>query len=105
MNKKQILIILIPTFIFVVLWICFNIYHGIVSSTISQTENMQIAPISPNFDTNVINKLKQREVITPIYQVNGSSQNTQTPSISQIPTPSVSSQSGSQASSGGNLNP
>lgn len=102
MKRKQILFILIPTFIFVVIWIISSIYHGIVTSTISQNENMQITPISPNFDTKVIDNLKQREVVTPIYEISGSST---IPSPVQItPTP-ISSQSARVASQGGALTP
>lgn len=100
MKKKQILSILIPTFIFVILWITSSVYHGIVTSTISQTESMQITPISPNFDTKIIEQLKKREVITPIYEINGS------PIISvpnsQTITP-ISSASAKTATQGGSL--
>jgi hypothetical protein len=60
---------------------------------------MQISPISPSFDTKVINNLKQREIVTPIFELN-------TSSINQTPTPQItpiSSQSAKIASIGGNL--
>lgn len=70
MSKKQLSFILIISFVFILAWLIFNIAHDAVSSTISGNLNIQIAPISPNFDTTVIDKLKTREQITPILQIN-----------------------------------
>jgi len=85
MKKNDILIILIPSFIFVLVWIGFSIYHSIVASTISETVNMQISPISPNFDTKTIDSLKGRQNVLPVYDA-GVTVETPTPS----PTPEVS---------------
>lgn len=103
MKKKDLLIILIPTSIFVFLWIIFNIYHNSVTSTISSNQIMQISPINPSFDTKTINLLKQRGNVVPFYQ-------NATPSSKPIPTPIpqtpilISTQSAT-ATSGGILNP
>lgn len=104
MKRKDLLIILVPSFIFAILWIVFSINHAINTPTITDSENMQISPISPNFDYKIIDSLKKRGVITPIYEISGATKN---PS-SSIPTTSlsvslVSSLSASQASSGGTL--
>ena len=103
MKKNDILIILIPSFIFVLVWIGFNIYHSIMASTISETVNMQISPINPNFDTKTIDSLKGRQNVLPIYDA-GVTVETPTPS----PTPGesqtpIATQSAQQATSGGNL--
>lgn len=100
MNRRQLLIILIPTFLFVVFWITSNIYHGIVTSTISDSTDIQIKPISPNFDTKTIGKLKQREAVVPIFEISGAIANTPP---SQVPTPPISTSSAKTGSSGGNL--
>lgn len=64
-KQKDILYILIPSFILLVLWIAFTIYSNAVSSTITQTQQVNLQPISPNFDTATINSLSQRKQVTP----------------------------------------
>jgi hypothetical protein len=84
MKQKDILLILVPSFIVVVAWIIFNIYHSSVSSTISENLNMQIIPISPLFDQKTISAIKKRQQFEPIYQTNT------TASIAASPTPQPS---------------
>jgi hypothetical protein len=79
MKKQDLLIILIPTFICVIAWIGFNIYHNAITSTISPAEISQITPINPDFDTKIISQLKKRERVEPFFQA--------TPSSSILPTP------------------
>ena len=114
MNRKDIMIIIIPTFIFVIIWIMLNIYHSYISSTIPETLNIQISPITPSFDTKTISLLKERTVITPLYQLNPSTNISVTPSpvpvssgsaVAVNPIISTSSAIQQQASSGGNLTP
>lgn len=62
--------ILIPSFIFVLAWIGFSIYHNIITSTISQPLAVQIAPITPDFDLTTINNLQGRTNVSPVYQLN-----------------------------------
>ncbi len=104
MKRRDILIILGSISVFVFIWIGFNIYHNSVKSTISDSVSMQISPLSPSFDTNVIDKLKKRQTVAPIYQ---SSSTNQLPSVKETPVvtpPIISSSSATQeASSGGNL--
>ncbi|OGH24137.1 MAG: hypothetical protein A3B47_04690 [Candidatus Levybacteria bacterium RIFCSPLOWO2_01_FULL_39_24] len=69
MKQKDILIILILLFIFVLAWIGGNIYHSGVSSTISETTAKDIAPITPTFDTKTIDKLKSRKKIVPSFEL------------------------------------
>ncbi len=68
MKRRDVLIILASIFIFVFIWIGFNIYHNSVKSTISDSVSIQISPLSPSFDTNVIDKLKKRQSVTSVYQ-------------------------------------
>ena len=101
-EKNDILIILIPTFIFVLVWMGFSIYHSIVASTISETVNMQIAPISPNFDTKTIDSLRERQNVLPIYDA-GVMVETPTPYASEVSQAPIATQGAKQATSGGSL--
>jgi len=109
MKKNDILLILVPSFIFVLAWIGFSIYHNVVTSTISEPLSMAITPISPTFDTSVIDGLKSRQNVVPIYELNATTQNTTTaasPSANQIViTPTVNSTNSARATSGGRLTP
>ena len=69
MKQKDIIILLVPTFIVIIIWVIFSIYHSSVASTIPQALNIQITPIKPTFDTNTISKLKQRQKVNPVYEM------------------------------------
>ncbi len=69
MKQKDILIIIILLFIFVLVWIGGSIYHSGVNSTISENMSQDIAPIAPTFDTKAIDKLKSREKIVPSFDL------------------------------------
>lgn len=69
MKKKDILYIFISSFILTIAWIGFNIHHNMVTSTISDTLQLQIEPITAAFDTAIIDKLKKREKIEPLYEI------------------------------------
>jgi len=111
MKKNDILMILVPSLIFVLAWIGFSLLHSIATSTISETLNTQITPISPEFDTNTIAVLKQRANVAPIYQITVPIQNIVIPASpsAAIPTPTpiivqpVSTSSAQQATSGGSF--
>ena len=92
MTKKDILIMLTLFFIFAVAWIGFSIYHSAVNSTISKDTNQDISPITPNFDIKIIDKLKQRQRISPSFEIEST---ISTPSP-VVPTEAVSSQSGTE---------
>lgn len=68
MKQKDFLIILIPLFILTILWVVFNIYHNHVTSTIKDPLTFQIIPIEGKFDTNSINKIKNRQRVNPLYE-------------------------------------
>lgn len=67
--QKDILFIFISSFIVVVAWIGFNIYHIYVTSTINEDLQLQLTPISPVFDPQTIQQLKTRENINPQFQI------------------------------------
>lgn len=69
MKQKDILIIIILLFAFILAWIGGSIYHSAVSSTISEATNKDISQIAPVFDTKTINKLKERQKIIPSYEL------------------------------------
>lgn len=107
MKRNDILLLLIPSFLIVVFWVVFNIYHNFVTSTIPEDLNVQITPISPDFDTSVIENLKKRKMIEPLYIISPESQ----PGESTLPSPltptevPISTASGQQATIGGELLP
>ena len=109
MKRKDILLILIPLFLFVLAWIGFSVYHNIVTSTISQPLSVQITPITPNFDTSVIDNLKNREKVSPIYDLGSPVQNGTVPASSSAtpiiitPTPGANPVGIKQATSEGSL--
>jgi hypothetical protein len=108
MKRKDILAILIPSFIFVIAWIILSIHHNVVTSTISEKVNMQIASITPTFDTTIITSLKKRQSITPSYETTIPIQNIITPATPSaitptVVTPSISSGSAKTATSEGKL--
>jgi hypothetical protein len=67
MKRRDILIIFISLFFCALAWIGFSIYHSAVTPTISEEANIQIAPISPNLNTKVVDELKGRDQIEPFF--------------------------------------
>ncbi len=74
MKQKGNRLILIPSLILILFWIAFSIYHNLVSSTISETLNVQISAISPSFDSQTIQALRARKQFTPLYSISAPSQ-------------------------------
>ncbi len=70
MNRQnEIFLILLSSFILVVIWVCFNIYHASQTSTLNAVLTGEIVPIQPTFDTKTVGELKKRTVIQPIDSV------------------------------------
>lgn len=110
MKQRDILILLVPAFILVVIWVGFSIYHNSAVSTIPSNVNEQINPITPYFDTNTIENLTKRQVVIPIYEpkhTNVSTSPTVTLPIQRSlqTQPKVGTGSSTQASSGGIISP
>jgi hypothetical protein len=91
MKQKDILVIIVLLFIFVLTWIGEGIYHSAVNSTVSEETNRDISPIAPVFDTKIIDKLKERQRITPSFELGNL-----TPTPITLPTLEVSSRNASQ---------
>ncbi len=70
MKKRDLLFIVVSGFILVIVWMGFNIYHSAITSTIPEATSIQIAPITPRFDTETINGLKSREKTSPVFERN-----------------------------------
>ncbi len=87
MKQKDFLIILVPLFILTVLWVIFNIYHNYVTSTIKDPLSIQIIPIVGKFDTQVLNRLKGRERINPLYEISSQISPTPTPTEEELISP------------------
>jgi hypothetical protein len=86
--QKDILFILISSFIVVAAWVSFNLYHIWATSTVSADIQNQLTPIDPEFDPTVIQELKSKEYINPLYESQVSS-NTAVPTFAPLgaPTP------------------
>lgn len=65
-SYRDLLYLLIPTFILILAWIGFTIYGSRVKSTITEFQSRQIQPISPAFDLATLELLKTREQVDPI---------------------------------------
>lgn len=60
MKQRDFLFIAIFTFVTVLAWIIFTIYHTRVTSIIEPTLKEKIEPIEPRFDTQTIDVLKKQ---------------------------------------------
>jgi hypothetical protein len=111
MKQRDIITLLIPSFILIVVWIIFSIYHNSVTSTIPTAVNIQISPINPIFNMDTISKLKQRQKVTPIYQGQAAPTPSPTPGFPNIFSSSLSASeingpgNSPQGSAGGKLSP
>jgi len=87
MKQKDILLILIPTFIITILWVVFSIYHNLTTSTIVDPLTIQILPLNGAFDEKSIQSIKNRQRIDPLYELQ------EIPVLSPTPTPQEASPS------------
>jgi len=88
MKQRDILLIVVPTFIMVVLWVAFSVYHNHISSTISEPLSLQIEPIGESFDLNTLDNLKKRERLSPVYERVGGQNPEETLLEEEVATPS-----------------
>ena len=93
MKQKDILLIIVPTFVVIVFWIIFSIYHSFISSTISQPLDTQIKPIAPTFDTKTLDDLKNRSRVDPVYDLSGNATSSANVSAEASPTPTPQTES------------
>lgn len=78
--QKDILYITISSFILVVAWVGFNLYHTYTTTTISEDLQMQIIPIDRDFDTTTIQQLKKRTKVAPFNEIKNTTSPTPTTS-------------------------
>jgi hypothetical protein len=87
-RQQDILFILISSFVVVVAWIAFNLFHIWTTSTIAPEIQKQLTPIAPDFDPATQQQLQTREEVVPLFEQERRII-TPTPSIPSI-TPSIS---------------
>lgn len=61
MNNKDWFVLSILTFLTVLTWTVYDIYHTMVSSNIAPVDKKLVQPISSNFDSSILSSLKERE--------------------------------------------
>lgn len=71
--RNDFLYVSISSFVLVAIWIGLNLYHSAVTSTIAPDLEIQINPIEPEFNINVIQNLKTRLQIAPAYELDRAS--------------------------------
>ena len=96
MKRIDFFLILVGGTILVIAWIVFSIIHNYQTSTLSSGVITQTIPIAPNFNTNVLEKLKQRLMVSPDFNLNKISATqagilptptpTPTPALTPLPT-------------------
>ncbi len=59
MSNNQTLFLSIFTFLTVLAWIAFDVYHAGTVSTITSVQQELIKPLEPRFDMTVISELKK----------------------------------------------
>ncbi len=62
MNRKELAIIAIITFITVLVWMTTGIYFAKTKPTLTDVQLQQIVPLTPTFDNDIIRQLEKREV-------------------------------------------
>lgn len=61
-TSKDWLILSVFTFLTVAIWTVYDIYHVVVTSTITPVQKELISPLTPNLDAEVINILKSKNI-------------------------------------------
>ena len=111
MKQRDIITLLIPSFVLILAWVIFSIYHSSIASTITPTVSTQMSPIKPVFDINTISELKKREKVIPNYESSVAATLMPTPEFSNVPYSSLSASQTNdfnntpQSSIGGTLSP
>lgn len=80
MRQNQFIIILVLLLIFVIAWIGGNVYHNLKQSTISDVISQEITPIDPTFNLQIIESLKKRQTVNPVFELETSSTPNPSPS-------------------------
>lgn len=74
MKQREILFLLGSIMVVVFVWIAFTLLHNTLTSTISGELTQAIVPIQPTFNTKIIEALKTRTVVKPVFTIQPPSQ-------------------------------
>ncbi len=66
MGRRDTLLLSILTLITAIGWIVFDVYHASIDTTIPQDVEEKLSPVVPNFDKNIIQKIKKRQAVSPL---------------------------------------
>lgn len=72
MKQKDILFLLTAIFLLVLAWISFTVYHSAITSKINKEIIEQTTPITPDFNTFILQGLKTRQHINPLNDFSAS---------------------------------
>lgn len=103
MKQNELLIIVISIFVLSAIWIVANLYHAYTTSTVTADQNAQIVPIDPHFNTAIIQTLKTRTKVDPLFQAAPQvvqASPSATPTVSHIPLKVTPSKTASSSSAG-----
>jgi hypothetical protein len=67
MKRRDFVVLLIPLFVLTVLWVIFNVYHNLVTSTIEDPLAYQIIAIEGKFDMDTLSGLQKRKNVSPVF--------------------------------------
>lgn len=95
---KNLIFLLTLSLIIVIGWVGFEIYHNSIMSTVNEDLQIQVTPIDPHFDTQVIKGLESRSHIEPAYS---SSQSAVVIKPTLTPTPTITVQPTASRSASG----
>lgn len=62
MNSRDWLVLSILTFLTIVAWTVYDVYHKAVASTLTAVQKELSVPLTPDFDEETLVLLKKREV-------------------------------------------
>ncbi|HLB60777.1 MAG TPA: hypothetical protein VJL83_04200 [Patescibacteria group bacterium] len=61
MNSKEWLFLSIVTFLTVMTWTVYDVYHAAITSTLTPYQQTLLKPLDPAFDSNVLDRIEQKE--------------------------------------------
>lgn len=62
-SNKELLFLSVLTFITVLAWIVFDVYHAATTETLTPVEKKLIEPLTPTFDHGIILKIMEKKEI------------------------------------------
>jgi hypothetical protein len=71
MKQKDLLLLTMSVGLIICVWIVFSVLHNFMATTIPTPTQETITPISADFDTDTIAKIKNRKIVSPIYELTG----------------------------------